>query len=320
MRNTTSGSLIDEPTTGLDPAPTRASRASAGDRRRRRGDLEGQQGAVAPRRSSSAARSTRFATSPASTIDEHVDQLLPSSRLTARIRSHTTRRAAPQAHPLDESARADLRRGPPTHQDHRPLPRRDLGTVTDLGRARTRQPRLARDHHDPESGRRDRTPPPPPTPRPDRPLDRGGDRGLTLPHSGATSTRIPPAPGTPPKTSDAVPFELTTVVGMRGTRGPLTHGEVIAAAQGPALEAQPRPAREDRADMRAHGRRAGAGRVVVKDDRVVMHRRDRLQVLRVPGRVVAIDQRRDVENYADAQKSSCVSIGGSSSRGEKISN
>ena len=121
---------------------------------------------------------------------------------------------------------------------------------------------------------------------------------------------------------DAVPLQPATVVGMHGTRGPLTHGEVIAAAQRPALEAQRRPAREDRADVRAHGLRAGdalAGRVVVKDDRVVVHRRDRVQVLRVPGRVVAIDQRSRCASYAVAQKSSRVSVGGSSSRGEKIS-
>src|SRR3954468_9552759 len=56
---------------------------------------------------------------------------------------------------------------------------------------------------------------------------------------------------------DALPFEPPTVVRMHGTRGPLTHGEVIAAAQAAALEAQRRPAREDRVDVCAHGRRAG---------------------------------------------------------------
>jgi hypothetical protein len=72
---------------------------------------------------------------------------------------------------------------------------------------------------------------------------------------------------------------------MHCTCGPLAHAEVVAAAQGPALEAQRRPPDEDRADVRAHVRGAGhalAGRVVVEDDRVVVHRRDRIQVLGVP--------------------------------------
>src|SRR4051812_35248201 len=36
----------------------------------------------------------------------------------------------------------------------------------------------------------------------------------------------------------ALPFEPATIVGTRGTRGPLTDSEVIAAAQRAALEAQ----------------------------------------------------------------------------------
>src|SRR3954470_22722080 len=78
---------------------------------------------------------------------------------------------------------------------------------------------------------------------------------------------------------NAVPFQLATVVGVDGTRGPLTRREVIAAAQGPALETECRPAREDRGDVGAYRYRARdalCGRVVVEDDRVVMHGRDRV--------------------------------------------
>jgi hypothetical protein len=55
---------------------------------------------------------------------------------------------------------------------------------------------------------------------------------------------------------DAVPLQPATVVGVHRTRGPLTRREVFAAAQGAALETECRPAREDRADVLAHGRRA----------------------------------------------------------------
>jgi hypothetical protein len=53
-----------------------------------------------------------------------------------------------------------------THQGDRPLPRRDQRPERDLGRARTLQPLLARHHHDPTRGRRDRASPPQPRARP----------------------------------------------------------------------------------------------------------------------------------------------------------
>src|SRR5215218_9957332 len=68
---------------------------------------------------------------------------------------------APQADQVNESARKDVRRGAPAHQGDRPLPRRDLGAVADLGRARAIEPRLARRRHDAPDRRRDRTPSPP---------------------------------------------------------------------------------------------------------------------------------------------------------------
>ena len=77
------------------------------------------------------------------TIDDHVDQLVAHLRFPL---AHRKRRSY-------EPARADVRRGPPTHQDDRPVPRRNLGPVADLGGARALKPRLARRHHDPESGR-----------------------------------------------------------------------------------------------------------------------------------------------------------------------
>ena len=49
-------------------------------------------------------------------IDEHVDQLVAHLRFPLEHRKRITQH---------EPARAHLRRGPPPHQDHRPLPRRD---------------------------------------------------------------------------------------------------------------------------------------------------------------------------------------------------
>jgi hypothetical protein len=100
--------------------------------------------------------------------------------------------------PADQPARANVREGPPPHQDHRPVPRRDLRAVADLGSARTLKPRLARDHDDTQSRRADRTATTRTDTRSRRPLDRGGDRRLTFPHSGATSTPSYPEPGTRP--------------------------------------------------------------------------------------------------------------------------
>jgi hypothetical protein len=65
----------------------------------------------------------------------------------------------------------------------------------------------------------------------------------------------------------------------------------------PALEAQRRAPREDDRDVGAHGggaRDSLPGAVVVEDDRVVVHRRNRVEVLRVSGRVVAVDQGGDL--------------------------
>jgi putative transposase len=104
-----------------------------------------------------------------------------------RARPRRARRApaladrAPQTDPQHQPARTHLRRGPPTHQGDRPLPRRDQRPEPDLGRARALQPRLARRRHDPAQRRRDRTPPPTRAPR----HHRGGDRRLASPPSGS---------------------------------------------------------------------------------------------------------------------------------------
>ena len=75
----------------------------------------------------------------------------PTSSATS-TRSWTTcaGRPRPQADQDHQPARAHLRRGPPAHQGDRPLPRRDLGALADLGRARTIESRLARRRHDPQ--------------------------------------------------------------------------------------------------------------------------------------------------------------------------
>src|SRR5207244_13585205 len=62
-------------------------------------------------------------------------------------------------------------------------------------------------------------------------------------------------------------------------------------------EAQGRPVDEDATDVLAHGGRALdalARSPVVKDDVVVVHRRDRIEVLAVPRVVVRVDQRAQV--------------------------
>ncbi len=96
---------------------------------------------------------------------------------------------------------------------------------------------------------------------------------------------------------DAVPFQLVTVVEVHGTCGPFTRREVVAAAQGPALETECRPARR---------RSRRCGRVPLARPRRALRpcgceRRSRRRawtrsrpVLCVPGRVLAIDQRLDV--------------------------
>jgi hypothetical protein len=71
-----------------------------------------------------------------------------------------------------------------------------------------------------------------------------------------------------------------------------------SSPQRAALEAQRRPAREDPSDVGPHRCRARdplPRRVVVEDDGVVVHRRDRIEVLRVPGRIVAIDEHGDID-------------------------
>ncbi len=71
---------------------------------------------------------------------------------------------APQAKPHNESPRADIRRGPTSHQGHRPVPRRDIRPPTDLSRAGTLITWLARREDEPTNRLRDRAPTPP-TPR-----------------------------------------------------------------------------------------------------------------------------------------------------------
>jgi len=91
-----------------------------------------------------------------------------------------------------------LRRGPAADEGDRSLPRRDLGALPDLGRARALLARLARRRHDTARGRRDRTAPPG-SRRGNRQPDQGGDRSLGSRPSGATPRRFHPDAGTPPR-------------------------------------------------------------------------------------------------------------------------
>src|SRR4051794_8094638 len=92
---------------------------------------------------------------------------------------------------------------------------------------------------------------------------------------------------------DAVPLEPLAVLRRRG-RGPLADHEVVADAQvAAAAEAQVRPAREDPADVLPHGRASFGsltGGVVLEDDVVGVSGVDRVEILRVPGVVVGVDQ------------------------------
>ncbi len=69
--------------------------------------------------------------------------------------------ASPQADQDHEPPGENVRGGPPAHQGDRPVPRRDLRAVTDLGRAGALMPRLARREDEPQDRRRDRAPTPP---------------------------------------------------------------------------------------------------------------------------------------------------------------
>jgi hypothetical protein len=109
---------------------------------------------------------------------------------------------APQADPQHQPLGAHLRRAAPAGEGDRPLPRRDLGALPDLGRARAVLARLARRRDDTARGRRDRaTPTRPGHRRTERALDRGGDRRLGSRPSGATPGRFHPDAGTPPGAS-----------------------------------------------------------------------------------------------------------------------
>ena len=90
--------------------------------------------------------------------------------------------------PTSWSARSSRSAGAP--RSSAAFPARDIGAVADLGCLGARQPRLARDHDDAEGRRRDRAPTPQQARRHPG-LDRGGDRRLTFPHSGATSAEFP---------------------------------------------------------------------------------------------------------------------------------
>ena len=84
----------------------------------------------------------------------------------------------------------------------RPVPRRDLRPLADLGRAGALLPRLARREDEPQDRRRDRAPTPP-TPRhrgrsTSHDEHRGGDRRITSPSSGATPQQIHPGNETRP--------------------------------------------------------------------------------------------------------------------------
>src|SRR5215210_5162448 len=90
---------------------------------------------------------------------------------------------------------------------------------------------------------------------------------------------------------DAVPFELAAV--SRRGRGPLVDDEAVARVEAAAAEADVGIVAEDLRDVLAHGVgafRALAGGVVVEDDVIGVHRRDRVEVVRVPRIVVPLDQ------------------------------
>ena len=96
---------------------------------------------------------------------------------------------APQADQDHESPRENVRRGPPAHQGHRPVPRRDLSALTHLGRPRALIPRVARSEDEPQDRRRDRTAAPSTAREPSATRDRrrgGGDRRIRSGASGAT--------------------------------------------------------------------------------------------------------------------------------------
>ena len=78
----------------------------------------------------------------------------PSSKQTCRPSSRTAVPVrAPQADQDHESPGAHVRGGPPAHQGHRPLPRRDLSALPHLGRVGALQPRLARSEDEPQDRR-----------------------------------------------------------------------------------------------------------------------------------------------------------------------
>ena len=198
-----------------------------------------------PRRWSSAAPSTHFGTSPASSPSattrrsrraggKHSTRPAPRARprRICRASSPTTRRPTPrrwpssngpararhpptvpvrasQADPDHESPGEDVRGGPPANEGDRPVPRRDIRPLTDLGRAGALIPRLARREDEPQDRRRDRAATPPTTRHHDNPTShdehRGGDRRITSPSSGATPEQIHPGNETRPRSLSVAP-------------------------------------------------------------------------------------------------------------------
>ena len=199
------------------------------------GDLEGHRGAVAGARSSSAAPSTRSGTSPAScpsgctarsrratgpsstrrpppatprpgcsrspattgaptrrrcaTIDEHVDQLVAHLRFPLEHRKRTRSTNLLERTFVEVRRRTKIIGRFPGETCALSLIWAVLELASRGWRGITMTPKAVAEI---ERLRRGRT-------RTSRPaLDRGGDRRLTFPHSGATSARVSPAPGTRP--------------------------------------------------------------------------------------------------------------------------
>src|SRR5207253_4630080 len=81
-------------------------------------------------------------------------------------------------------------------------------------------------------------------------------------------------------------------VGVGGRRRPFLHDETVPHVEATSGELDVGPGLEDRADVGAGRLAFGrlAGRVVVEDHVGRVHRHDRLEVVVVPGRVVAVDR------------------------------
>ncbi len=97
---------------------------------------------------------------------------------------------------------------------------------------------------------------------------------------------------------------------MGGRRGPLLGDDALSHVEPPRLELHVGPGLEDLGDVPAHFLAAGdlAGGVVGEDHVGRVHRHDRVEVLRVPGVVVAPDRRRQrLDAVALAHDADCSS-------------